>query len=137
MATSARRVLSSSSPAYDGDCCIGATVYSDCICCCWAVSALSSPRDEGTSAFCVLVLDVVVLLPVRPWLTIMAENSEASAPGGGETFDWAAPELDPAVAKDDTADDDVSDKPERVATLFRVCPFILGNEFCERLAFFG
>lgn len=26
---------------------------------------------------------------------------------------------------------------ERVRTLFRVCPFILGNEFCERLAFYG
>mmetsp|Transcript_13275 Transcript_13275/g.31436 ORF Transcript_13275/g.31436 Transcript_13275/m.31436 type:complete len:740 (+) Transcript_13275:102-2321(+) len=25
----------------------------------------------------------------------------------------------------------------RVSTLLRVCPFILGNEFCERLAFYG
>ena len=27
--------------------------------------------------------------------------------------------------------------PKRISTLFRVCPFILGNEFCERLAFYG
>jgi hypothetical protein len=27
--------------------------------------------------------------------------------------------------------------PKRGSTLLTVCPFILGNEFCERLAFYG
>lgn len=27
--------------------------------------------------------------------------------------------------------------PKRRSTLLTVCPFILGNEFCERLAFYG
>lgn len=28
-------------------------------------------------------------------------------------------------------------RPRRRSTLLTVCPFILGNEFCERLAFYG
>lgn len=47
-------------------------------------------------------------------------------------FDW---ELD----NDDKADEgevEVEEEGQK-NTLFRVCPFILANEFCERLAFFG
>lgn len=29
------------------------------------------------------------------------------------------------------------DRGRRGSTLLSVCPFILGNEFCERLAFYG
>lgn len=37
-------------------------------------------------------------------------------------------------------DDDVGDEEDETlyrSTLFAVCPFILGNEFCERLAYYG
>ena len=30
-----------------------------------------------------------------------------------------------------------SSNPKQNSTLLTVCPFILGNEFCERLAFYG
>lgn len=33
--------------------------------------------------------------------------------------------------------EDVAEEPRRRSTLLTVCPFILGNEFCERLAYYG
>ncbi|KAI3426893.1 hypothetical protein D9Q98_006837 [Chlorella vulgaris] len=40
------------------------------------------------------------------------------------------------AALEDAALEPVEDPPKR-STLLTVCPFILGNEFCERLAFYG
>ena len=45
-------------------------------------------------------------------------------PGDGGDATTAAPPAEP-------------DRGRRGSTLLSVCPFILGNEFCERLAFYG
>ena len=46
----------------------------------------------------------------------------------------AAPPPDGTIAA--AAPDGEPDRRRR-STLLSVCPFILGNEFCERLAFYG
>lgn len=59
--------------------------------------------------------------------------------GGGEgsegSFDFQVNGDDRSAVA--TSDAEGSSQRPRISTLFRVCPFILGNEFCERLAFYG
>lgn len=47
------------------------------------------------------------------------------------TPEYEAPLLDAGGGEDGGA------PARRRSTLLSVCPFILGNEFCERLAFYG
>ena len=48
-----------------------------------------------------------------------------------------APLLPPAEDGGGGEPDRVPASSRRRSTLLSVCPFILGNEFCERLAFYG
>ncbi|KAK9868107.1 hypothetical protein WJX84_007847 [Apatococcus fuscideae] len=43
----------------------------------------------------------------------------------------------PLLTNGNRRDEEEPNQPKQRSTLFTVCPFILGNEFCERLAFYG
>lgn len=58
---------------------------------------------------------------------------------GGAASDLGAPLLagDGGASTTTAAPPAEPDRGRRGSTLLSVCPFILGNEFCERLAFYG